>query len=69
MIISALSCNQLCECYLNLYLKFGVIWFQNYKDVKLYQHMYQNVYCNLLPKKYHYIGVAFIKASVTLEIL
>ena len=43
---------QLCECYLNLHLKFGVIMSQTYKDMTLYPHMYQNVYCNLLQQNF-----------------
>ena len=44
------SCKQLCECYINLYRKFGAILSQTNKDIILYPHMYQNVYCNLLQK-------------------
>ena len=46
------SCKQLYECYLNLHLKFGAILFQTNKDMTLYPHMYQNVYCNLLQKNF-----------------
>ena len=31
---------------------FGVILSQAYKDMKLYPHKYQNVYCNLLQKNF-----------------
>ena len=51
-IIKTFSCKQLCECYLNLHLKFGVILSQTYKDMTLYLHMYQNVYSNSLQKNF-----------------
>ena len=35
-----------------LHQKFGAILSQSYKDMTLYQHMYQNVYGNLLQKKF-----------------
>ena len=49
-IILTFSCKQLFQCTLNLHLKFGAILSQTYKDMTLYKHMYQNVYCNLLQK-------------------
>ena len=39
-----------CQCTLNLHLKFCAILSQIYKDMTLYSHMHQNVYCNLLQK-------------------
>ena len=50
--IKKISFKQLCECYLNLHLKFGAILSQTYKDIALYPHMYQSVYCNLLQKNF-----------------
>ena len=50
-IIWTFSCKQLLDCYLNLHLKFGAILSNNYKDMTLYPHIYQNVHCNLLQKK------------------
>ena len=49
-IILTFFCKQLCQCMLNLHLKFGAILSQTYKDMTLYPHMYQNVYWNLLQK-------------------
>ena len=46
------SCTQLCQCYLNIHLKFGDILSKTYKDMTLYLHMYQNVHCNLSKKNF-----------------
>ena len=43
---------QLCQCTLNLHLKFGAILSHTYKDMTLYPHMYQNVYGNMLQKNF-----------------
>ena len=43
---------QLLNCFLYLHLKFGAILSKTYKDMTLYPHMYQNVYCNLLKKNF-----------------
>ena len=45
-----LYCKQLCQCTLNLHLKFGAILSQTYKDMTLYSYVYQNVHGNLLQK-------------------
>ena len=50
---------QLCQCTLNLHLKFGAILSQTYKDMTLYPNMYQNVYVNLI-LKLQYTKIDFI---------